>query len=159
VYALAHAACLMARRYRNFSVLTGYVGTGKTFALKQYQRTHKNTWLIEATPTMTPQSLVRLLSSTILGAQVKGSTDEKFRAVIESVSASDSLLIVDEAERLGLAQMYQLRGRVGRSTRQAWAYFFYSRGKKLTAEALQRLAKASAGIRMLPIFQAMQNMS
>ncbi len=48
-------------------------------------------------------------------------------------------LIVDEAERLGLSQMYQLRGRVGRSSRQAWAYFFYARNKKLTREALERL--------------------
>ncbi|MFZ2960869.1 MAG: transcription-repair coupling factor [Candidatus Ozemobacteraceae bacterium] len=49
-------------------------------------------------------------------------------------------LIVDEAERLGLGQMYQLRGRVGRSARQAWAYFFYSKGKRLTQEAQERLA-------------------
>lgn len=48
-------------------------------------------------------------------------------------------LIVDEAERLGLSQMYQLRGRVGRSSRQAWAYFFYSKNKKLTKEATERL--------------------
>ncbi|NLI77456.1 MAG: transcription-repair coupling factor, partial [Candidatus Riflebacteria bacterium] len=49
-------------------------------------------------------------------------------------------LIVDEAERLGLSQMYQLRGRVGRSARQAWAYFFYSRGKRLSQDASDRLA-------------------
>ncbi|MBF0544887.1 MAG: transcription-repair coupling factor [Candidatus Riflebacteria bacterium] len=49
-------------------------------------------------------------------------------------------LIVDEAERLGLAQMYQLRGRVGRSNRQAWAYFFYTKGKALTPDARERLA-------------------
>ena len=48
-------------------------------------------------------------------------------------------LIVDEAERLGLSQMYQLRGRVGRSPRRAWAYFFYSKGKKLSKEATERL--------------------
>lgn len=48
-------------------------------------------------------------------------------------------LIVDEAERLGLSQMYQLRGRVGRSARQAWAYFFYSKNKRLTKEASERL--------------------
>lgn len=48
-------------------------------------------------------------------------------------------LVVDEAERLGLSQMYQLRGRVGRSARQAWAYFFYSKGKRLTKEASERL--------------------
>jgi transcription-repair coupling factor (superfamily II helicase) len=35
-------------------------------------------------------------------------------------------LIVEQADRLGLSQLYQLRGRVGRSDRQAYAYFFYS---------------------------------
>jgi transcription-repair coupling factor (superfamily II helicase) len=48
-------------------------------------------------------------------------------------------LIVDQAQMLGLSQMYQLRGRVGRSSRQAWAYFFYATGKKLTKEAMERL--------------------
>jgi transcription-repair coupling factor (superfamily II helicase) len=48
-------------------------------------------------------------------------------------------LIVDEAERLGLSQMYQLRGRVGRSARQAWAYFFYTKNRRLTKEATDRL--------------------
>lgn len=53
--------------------------------------------------------------------------------------ANVNTLVVDEAERLGLSQMYQLRGRVGRSSRQAWAYFFYSKNKKLTKEATERL--------------------
>ncbi|NLM18133.1 MAG: transcription-repair coupling factor [Candidatus Riflebacteria bacterium] len=48
-------------------------------------------------------------------------------------------LIVDGAEKLGLAQLYQLRGRIGRSSRQATAYLFYSKGKKLTKDATLRL--------------------
>ena len=47
-------------------------------------------------------------------------------------------LIVDHATNFGLAQLYQLRGRVGRSPRQAYAYFFYHR-QKLTGEAKKRL--------------------
>lgn len=109
VYTLAHAACAMARRYRNFAVLTGFVGTGKTFALKRYQRANPNTWLIEATPTMTPQSLVRLLARTVLGADPKGSMDDKFRAVIDALRNTDSLLIVDEAETLTPHQLHTLR--------------------------------------------------
>ncbi|RMH54674.1 MAG: transcription-repair coupling factor [Candidatus Hydrogenedentota bacterium] len=49
-------------------------------------------------------------------------------------------LIVDGAERFGLAQLYQLRGRVGRSTVRAYAYFFYSSDGALTPEARSRLA-------------------
>jgi transcription-repair coupling factor (superfamily II helicase) len=49
-------------------------------------------------------------------------------------------LIVDRADRLGLAQMYQLRGRVGRGTNQAFAYLFHPRDSVLTEEAQARLS-------------------
>ena len=49
-------------------------------------------------------------------------------------------LIVDSAHLLGLAQMYQLRGRVGRSTERAFAYFFFPPTRELTEEAHERLA-------------------
>lgn len=48
-------------------------------------------------------------------------------------------LLVDRSHRLGLAQLYQLRGRVGRSDRQAYAYFFYPNEAKLDERAQQRL--------------------
>jgi len=48
-------------------------------------------------------------------------------------------LIVDDADRLGLTQLYQLRGRVGRGTNRAYAYFFYDKGKQLTDAAEKRL--------------------
>ncbi|NOY76312.1 MAG: transcription-repair coupling factor [Calditrichaeota bacterium] len=48
-------------------------------------------------------------------------------------------LIVNRADKFGLAQMYQLRGRVGRSNRQAYAYFLVPPVKYLTDSALQRL--------------------
>ncbi len=48
-------------------------------------------------------------------------------------------LIVDDATRLGLSQLYQLRGRVGRSDRIAYAYLFYEENRKLTQEANERL--------------------
>jgi len=48
-------------------------------------------------------------------------------------------LIVERAERFGLAQLYQLRGRVGRGAQRAYAYFFHSRLSRLTPEARQRL--------------------
>ena len=49
-------------------------------------------------------------------------------------------LIVDDATRLGLSQLYQLRGRVGRSDRIAYAYLFYDENKKLSEGAVERLA-------------------
>lgn len=48
-------------------------------------------------------------------------------------------LIVDMADRLGLAQMYQIRGRVGRSTRVSYAYFMFERNKVLTETSSKRL--------------------
>lgn len=49
-------------------------------------------------------------------------------------------LIVCDADRLGLSQLYQLRGRVGRSSRLAYAYFMYRKDKILNEEAYKRLS-------------------
>ncbi|HIE57581.1 MAG TPA: diguanylate cyclase, partial [Anaerolineales bacterium] len=48
-------------------------------------------------------------------------------------------LIVDRADTFGLAQLYQLRGRVGRGAQRAYAYFFKHARRKPTAEAAERL--------------------
>jgi transcription-repair coupling factor (superfamily II helicase) len=48
-------------------------------------------------------------------------------------------LIVDRADLMGLAQMYQLRGRVGRSAERAFAYLFFPPQRELTEEAHERL--------------------
>ncbi|MFZ0547698.1 MAG: transcription-repair coupling factor [Candidatus Promineifilaceae bacterium] len=48
-------------------------------------------------------------------------------------------LIVDHADWFGLAQLYQLRGRVGRGARRAYAYFFHPTWRTLTADAKARL--------------------
>jgi transcription-repair coupling factor (superfamily II helicase) len=48
-------------------------------------------------------------------------------------------LIVDRADMFGLAQLYQLRGRVGRGANRAYAYFFHEKTHKLTPEARERL--------------------
>ena len=49
-------------------------------------------------------------------------------------------LIIDESDRFGLSQLYQLRGRVGRSNRKAFAYLMYKPQKILTEIAEKRLA-------------------
>ncbi len=63
-------------------------------------------------------------------------------------------LIIEDADRLGLAQLHQIRGRIGRSSRQAYAYFTYRPGKALTEIARKRLgaireyAEFGAGFRI-----------
>ena len=52
-------------------------------------------------------------------------------------------LIVEHADTFGLAQLYQIRGRVGRSKERAYAYLLYDSAAALTPEAAQRLAALS----------------
>ena len=48
-------------------------------------------------------------------------------------------IIIHDADKFGLAQLYQLRGRVGRSEKQAYCYCFYKKNKEITEEASERL--------------------
>ncbi|MGH2710582.1 MAG: transcription-repair coupling factor, partial [Actinomycetota bacterium] len=52
-------------------------------------------------------------------------------------------LVIDRADRMGLSQLYQLRGRVGRSAERAFAYLFFPREAGLSEEAHERLAAIS----------------
>ena len=49
-------------------------------------------------------------------------------------------LIIEEADKMGLAQLHQIRGRVGRSSRRAYAYFTYKKNRELTEIAQRRLS-------------------
>ena len=57
--------------------------------------------------------------------------------------ASANTLIVERADQLGLAQLYQIRGRVGRSRERAYAYLFYPSSAALTEDAAARLSTLS----------------
>ncbi len=52
-------------------------------------------------------------------------------------------LIIEDSQRLGLAQLYQLKGRVGRSHVKAYAYFLFPRTEALTDQAIERLTAIS----------------
>ncbi len=63
-------------------------------------------------------------------------------------------IVIDHADALGLTQLYQLRGRVGRSTQRAYAYLLYRPGKSLSEvaqerlEAIQEATELGAGLRV-----------
>lgn len=58
-------------------------------------------------------------------------------------NSSANTLIIEDSQRLGLAQLYQLKGRVGRSATQAYAYFMFPGELPLTEEAAARLTALS----------------
>ncbi|HLG25796.1 MAG TPA: transcription-repair coupling factor [Candidatus Gracilibacteria bacterium] len=85
------------------------------------------------------------LGSGDLEERVLAFKDHKFDVLVSSTIiengidlANANTLIVNNAERLGLAQLYQLRGRVGRGRTQAYAFFLYH-GQRLKLDAKKRL--------------------
>ncbi len=104
VYRAAVAACTRAHMYRNFGVVSAYVGTGKTESVRRYAREHSGVYLVEATADMNATVLMSHLVE-LTGAVVHktnrysaGTKAEKLAAVIRALKGTDSLLIIDEAE-------------------------------------------------------------
>ena len=58
--------------------------------------------------------------------------------------ANANTLIIDRADKYGLSQLHQLRGRVGRARERAYAYFLYDEDKPLSETALDRLSTIAA---------------
>ncbi|MEN9561260.1 MAG: hypothetical protein RIQ56_533, partial [Candidatus Parcubacteria bacterium] len=85
------------------------------------------------------------LSPDVLEERIVAFKDGKYDVLVSSTIIENGIdlprantLIVNEAERFGLSQLYQLRGRVGRSKLQAFAYFLYH-SQKLHDDAKKRL--------------------
>ena len=77
-----------------------------------------------------------------MGAFVRGEVDVLVcTTIIESGLdiPNANTIVIDRADRLGLAQLYQLRGRVGRSSRRAWCYLLYRHEDALSDVARKRL--------------------
>jgi DNA transposition AAA+ family ATPase len=92
--------------YRNFGVISCFVGTGKTWALKHYIVEHPNAVLIEATPDMNALVMMREIVEAT-GAVVtksnkwsRGTKSDLMDAVIRKLKGTDTLLIIDEAEKV-----------------------------------------------------------
>lgn len=86
------------------------------------------------------------MTETQLEAVILGFLEGEFDVLVTTTIIETGMdipnvntLIVNNADRMGLSQLYQLRGRVGRSNRVAYAYFMYQRDKVLTEVAEQRL--------------------
>ncbi|WP_024621156.1 transcription-repair coupling factor [Metaclostridioides mangenotii] len=86
------------------------------------------------------------MTSKALENIILGFLDKEFdvlvcTTIIETgmdISNANTMIIYD-ADKMGLAQLYQLRGRVGRSTRQGYAYLMYEKDKSLSEVAEKRL--------------------
>lgn len=72
--------------------------------------------------------------------------DDKYNVMISTTLIENGVdlptlntLFVVDSDKLGLAQLYQIRGRIGRSDKLAYAYLTYDRGKVLTEDAYKRL--------------------
>lgn len=106
VHRAMFAACKRARMYRNFSVVSAFVGTGKTKVAKRYAEKHSNVILLEALPGLSAlvllDTLVRLTNANVKKTHrsSRGTKDQMFDAIVNTLKGTDTLLIVDEAETL-----------------------------------------------------------
>ncbi|MFH1426292.1 MAG: ATP-dependent DNA helicase RecG [Candidatus Kerfeldbacteria bacterium] len=62
-----------------------------------------------------------------------------------------TIMVIEGAERFGLAQLHQFRGRVGRSDKQSWCFLFSDSDSDRSAERLQALAKSNDGFELAEI--------
>ena len=115
VYQLVHAVCHRARLYRNFGVVSGYVGTGKTTALRHYAEETPGAVYLDGDPDMMPRTLLEDLAEAIgavvpaRGRRVQPTKADLFRACIKALSGTDKVIILDEAEKCSGSVLEHLR--------------------------------------------------
>jgi transcription-repair coupling factor (superfamily II helicase) len=77
---------------------------------------------------------------------IEGFLDKEFDVLVSTTIIETGIdipnantLLIHDSDRLGLSQLYQIRGRVGRSDKIAYAYLMYTKNKQLNDEAVKRL--------------------
>jgi DNA transposition AAA+ family ATPase len=105
---IVRVVCDRSRAHRNFGLVTGNVGVGKTAALKWYISQRKHTVLLEADPDMTPGVMLTDLLAA-LGAACPRSLAEKFSCLVAALEKSSILLLIDEAETMQPRCLHYLR--------------------------------------------------
>jgi DNA transposition AAA+ family ATPase len=114
IYRTIKSICERASSMKSFGVCSGYVGVGKTSALKEYLKHNPNAKLIEATPSMS----VGVLLDTLLAALKIGvserygksrSQDARFASIVDELKGTSTLLIFDEAETMTHRCLHILR--------------------------------------------------
>ena len=121
---------------------------GQTFYL--YNRVEDMTRKVEEIQMLVPEARIGYahgkMTETQLESIILSFLDGEYDVLVTTTIIETGVdmpnvntLIVHDADRMGLSQLYQLRGRVGRSNRIAYAYFMYQRDKVLTDVAEQRL--------------------
>jgi transcription-repair coupling factor (superfamily II helicase) len=90
------------------------------------------------------------MGARILGITMRNFLEKKSDVLVSTTIIGSGLdipsvntILIKDVHRLGLADLYQLRGRVGRSNVQAYAYFFYPKGYKLSGQSRDRLEAIS----------------
>ncbi|MCL2080546.1 MAG: transcription-repair coupling factor [Oscillospiraceae bacterium] len=101
----------------------------------------------EALPDVSVAAAHGQMSEDLLAEVMREMTDGELQVLVCTTIIETGIdipnvntLIVEDADKLGLSQLHQLRGRVGRSPRHAYAYLTYRQGKVLTEVAAKRLA-------------------
>ncbi len=117
VHRAVYAACRRAKLYRNFAVISAFVGTGKTTAVRRFAAEHAGVVLIESTPDMTSSVLLDELVRGA-GAAVKvsyknhgsrGTKSDRMAAIIQALKGTDTLIVLDEAETVAPSALEYIR--------------------------------------------------
>lgn len=115
IYHMVEAACHRAHMYRAFSVVSAFVGTGKTWALKHYAKEHPNCILVEGTPDMNSAVLLREIvhkTNAVVEKSHKwarGTKNDMMEAIIRTLKDTDKLLIIDEADKVSTQTLEYVR--------------------------------------------------